>query len=238
MSENATANHDLPLLMPAQAQKHVTVNDAMMRLDGLVDLVLQSTQRVTPPATVTDGMCWAVPMGATNAWEGQEGRIAIGANGGWVFVAPRSGSRAFIVDRGVTAIHNGSAWIAGAVNLGSHGSGLIAMQSTVEATLTAGTSMESGLLIPAGVMVIGVTARVTEAITGTLTSWRLGTQGAEDRFGGGLGKGLNSWSRGIMSQPLTYWEPAPVLLSATGGQFAAGGRVRLVAHWFELRLPD
>ena len=30
-----TARCSLPLLQPAQAQKHVTVNDAMMRLDGL-----------------------------------------------------------------------------------------------------------------------------------------------------------------------------------------------------------
>ena len=37
---DVTANIDLPLLLPAQAQKHVTVNDALMRLDGQVDLVL------------------------------------------------------------------------------------------------------------------------------------------------------------------------------------------------------
>ena len=40
-----TAKLGLPLLAPAQAQKHVTVNEALMRLDGMVDLVLQSTTR-------------------------------------------------------------------------------------------------------------------------------------------------------------------------------------------------
>ncbi|MDF3605686.1 DUF2793 domain-containing protein [Paracoccus sp. DMF-8] len=237
MSENATANHDLPLLMPAQAQKHVTVNDALMRLDGMVDLVLQSLQRVTPPATVVDGMCWGVPAAAENARAGQGGKIAIGANGGWVFVTPRAGARAFVLDQGGGAIHDGTGWIAGAVNLGTHGSGLIAMQQTVEVTLTAGAVVQSDLLIPPGAMMLGVTARVTQQITGTLTSWRLGTQGADDRFGQGLGTGLNSWGRGILSQPLTYWDLSPVILSATGGQFAAG-RVRLVAHWLELRIPD
>lgn len=237
MSETATANNDLPLLMPAQAQKHVTVNDALMRLDGMVDLVLQSLQRVTPPATVVDGMCWAVPSGAESAWQGQAGKIAIGANGGWIFVTPSVGRRAFVLDQGVSAIHNGTAWVPGAVNLGTHGSGLIAMQQTVEVELSAGTVIESDLLIPPGAMMLGVTARVTQQITGTLTSWRLGTQGADDRFGQGLGRGLNSWGRGILSQPLTYWDLTPVILSATGGQFAAG-RVRLVAHWLELRIPD
>ncbi len=86
-------------------------------------------------------------------------------------------------------------------------------------------------------MVVGVTARVTGAITGSLTSWRLGTVGAENRFGEGLGKGLGSWGRGILSQPMTYWDPATIRLGATGGSFAAG-KVRLVAHWLELRIPD
>lgn len=237
MSENATANHALPLLMPAQAQKHVTVNDALQRLDGMVDLVLQSIQRTTPPVAVGDGLCWAVPQGAVNAWEGRAGQIAIGANGGWVFVPPRLGSRAFIADLGVGAIHNGQAWVAGALTMGAHGSGLIARQDSTEVTLAAGAAMDSALVIPAGALVIGVTARVSAAITGTLTSWRLSTAGAEDRFGSGLGKGLGSWGRGILSQPMTYWDAAPVRLTATGGVFA-GGKVRLVAHWFELRIPD
>ena len=237
MSEHATANHDLPLLMPAQAQKHITVNDALMRLDGLVDLVLQSTMRSDPPATATDGMCWAVPPGAINDWEGQAGRIAIGANGGWIFVTPRAGRRAFILDRGVSAVYDGSEWVVGALSLGPHGSGLIAHQETTEVVITAGTSIESDLFIPSGAMVIGVTARVREAITGTLTSWRLGTSDDLSRFGQGLGTGQGSWGRGMLSQPMTYWDVAPLILTATGGAFAAG-RVRLVAHWFELRLPD
>lgn len=237
MSENATQNHELPLLMPAQAQKHVTVNDALMRLDGMVDLVLQSTRRITPPETVVDGMCWAVPSGAVNAWQGRSGQVAIGANGGWVFVTPRQGARAFVLEDGVSAIHSGQRWIAGALTLGGHGSGLIAGQADAEVTLQAGASFETSLVIPDGVMVIGVAARVTEALTGTLTSWQLGTAGAENRFGQGLGKGAGSWGRGILSAPMTYWSPAPVIMTATGGQFASG-KVRLVAHWLELRLPD
>lgn len=236
MSENVTTNHDLPLLSPAQAQKHVTVNEALLRLDGMVDLVLQSLTRHIPPEAVGDGLCWAVPAGAVNGWAGHAGQIAIGANGGWVFVAPRFGSRAFIADEGVSALHDGQTWVPGAVSMGAHGSGLIALQQTVEVTLGAGASVESSLTIPGGAMVMGVTARVTQAITGSLTSWRLGTQGAENRFGEGLGKGLGSWCRGILSQPMTYWDSTPVRLTATGGNFAAG-KVRLVAHWFELRIP-
>lgn len=237
MSDNLTGNLGLPLLLPAQAQKHVTVNDAFMRLDGMVDLLLQSTRRTAPPASAIDGMCWAVPQGAVNAWEGRAGEIAIGANGGWVFAMPRAGNRAFVADSGVQALYDGQKWVEGALTLGSHGAGLIAMQETEDVALTPGAMVESTLILPQGAMVLGVTARVTEAITGSLTSWRLGTQGADNRFGSGLGKGKGSWARGILSQPMTYWEDAPLRIFATGGDFA-GGAVRLVAHWLELRVPD
>ena len=50
-----TTRLGLPLLQPAQAQKHVTVNEALMRLDGTVNLVLQSTVATSPPGAVIDG---------------------------------------------------------------------------------------------------------------------------------------------------------------------------------------
>lgn len=96
-----TARLQMALLQPAQAQKHVTVNESLMRLDGMVNLVLQSVSTQTPPATVLDGQCWGVPAAPTGAWVGQTGRIAVGSNGGWVFLPPSRGMRAFVADRGV-----------------------------------------------------------------------------------------------------------------------------------------
>ncbi|KGJ04824.1 Protein of unknown function [Paracoccus halophilus] len=237
MPENTTANCALPLLMPAQAQKHVTVNDALMRLDGQVDLVLQSLTRSTPPEAVADGLCWGVPAGAVNAWEGQAGKIAIAANGGWVFVQPGFGRRAMIADQGATALHDGLVWVVGAVTLGEHGSGMIARQMSEDVTLGRGTGFQTVMAIPSSALVIGATARVLSTITGGAASWTMGTEGALNRFGQGLGKEQGSWARGILSAPMTYWEPAPVILTATGGQFT-GGQVRVVVHWWELRVPN
>jgi hypothetical protein len=88
----------LPLLRASQAQKHVTMNDALMRLDGLTQLVIASRSLSLPPAAVEDGTAYGVPAGAVNAWAGHEGELAIRANGGWVFALPRAGWRAFIID--------------------------------------------------------------------------------------------------------------------------------------------
>lgn len=237
MPTNETMRLAMPLLQPAQAQKHVTVNEALMRLDGLVNLVLQSVSTAQPPAAVIDGQCWGVPNGAQAAWAGQSGRVAIGSNGGWMFLPPSPGMRAFIVDQGVETIHDGTSWVIGAHTLGRLGSAMIAGVTEAEVTVTAGASIDTGVAIPSGAMVIGAVARVTQAITGNLTSWRLGTQGAENRFGEGIGKARNSWARGMLGAPMTYYQPANLLMTATGGNFS-GGRVSLAVHWWTMRLPN
>lgn len=232
-----TQRFGMPLVQSAQAQKHVTVNESLMRLDGLVNLVLQSVSTLQPPGAVIDGQCWAVPTGATGAWSGEAGRIAIGSNGGWVFVTPAAGMSAFVADLGTRAFHSGSQWIAGAASMGSQGSGMILGMAEAEVQLTTATSFDTGLTIPAHAMVIGAVAKVSTALTGSVTTWRLGTQGAENRFGQGIGTDKNSWARGILGSPMTYYQSANLIMTADSGQFT-GGKVKLAVHWWELRLPD
>lgn len=227
----------MSLLQPAQAQKHVTVNEALMRLDGMVNLVLQSVSTAAPPLAVLDGQCWGVPAAPSGAWVGQAGRIAIGSNGGWVFLPPARGMRGFVADRGVEATHDGTAWIVGALSVGSRGSGLVAGMAEGEVVLGTGNSLVSGVFIPAGALVIGAVGRVTAALTGPLTGWRLGTAGALNRFGQGLGKQQESWARGILGSPMAYFQADPLIVTSEGGNFT-GGRISLAVHWLEMRLPS
>lgn len=232
-----TMRLQLPLLQPAQAQKHVTVNEALMRLDGLTNAVLESVSVTVPPEVVIDGQCWGIPQGATGAWAGQAGRIAVGANGGWVFMAPSRGMRVFVADRGVQAIFDGQGWFMGATSFGALGSGMAFGMAEGEVTVGSGASFNTGIAIPADVMVIGAMAKVTQALTGGLATWRLGTADSNNRFGQGLGKGAGSWARGILGAPMTYHNSATLLMTGEGGGFT-GGKVRLAVHWLELRLPD
>ena len=50
-----TPQMSLPLLAPAQAQKHVTVNEALARIDALTHLVLSSVSVASPPVSAPDG---------------------------------------------------------------------------------------------------------------------------------------------------------------------------------------
>lgn len=232
-----TTRLQMSLLQPAQAQKHVTVNEALMRLDGMVNLVLQSVSVATPPGTVLDGQCWGVPASAQGAWAGQAGRIAVGANGGWIFLTPTPGMRAHVADRGLGAIHDGTSWAVGALSLGGGGSGLMAGMAEGEVTLGSGGTLTTSIFIPSGALVIGAVGRVTAELTGTLTGWRLGTAGALNRFGQGLGKQQGSWARGLLGSPMAYYAADPLIVTAEGGTFT-GGRIKLAVHWLELRLPS
>ena len=225
----------LPLLAPAQAQKHVTVNEALVRLDGLALLRLQSVSLTTPPPAL-DGFAYGVPSGAVNAWAGQEGTVAIASGGGWVFVPAARGWRALVLDDGAQAIFDGSQWRMGALTLSPNG-GSMAMKSVeFDVALTAGASVTTPIMFPARAIAYGITGRVTTAITGAATSWDVGITGDLQRYGSGLGTTLNSWVNGP-GAPQVYWSPTALEITAQGGNFA-GGTIRLVAHYAELSLPD
>lgn len=86
-----TPRLDLPLLMPSQAQKHVTHNEAIDRLDGIVHLTVQAFDVSTPPATPEEGAIWQVGDSPTGLWIGMAGSLARWRNNGWDFLAPREG---------------------------------------------------------------------------------------------------------------------------------------------------
>jgi len=235
MSE--TAQLGLPLLQPAQAQKHVTVNEALLRLDGLVQLVLDSVTLITPPLAPLEGQAWGVPSSAVDAWAGQGGRIAIATNGGWEFVTPKLGWRAHVADRGIGAVHDGSDWKVGQLSLSPNGAGVRVGVVEVDHMVQPGAVSVTGLLIPSHVLVLGVTARVIADLSGTLLDWALGNPGATGRYGSGLGLMAGSHARGVLSSPMAFYAPTPLELVANGGAFSAG-TVRIVVHYLDLTLPS
>ena len=97
MSTSQSARLDLPFLMPAQAQKHVTHNQALRRLDMLVQLSVLSVGTETPPAAPEDGDCYALGAAPGGAWAGQAGMIAGWVDGAWMFFDPAPGWH--LVDR-------------------------------------------------------------------------------------------------------------------------------------------
>ncbi len=104
-------NLDLPYIMPSQAQKHVTHNEALGILDALVQLAVLDRDLAAPPGSVAEGARYIVAGTATGPWAGQEGKIAHRLDGTWSFYTPKPGWLAFIVDETKLVCWTGSAWV-------------------------------------------------------------------------------------------------------------------------------
>lgn len=226
----------LPLLDPAQAQKHVTVNEALVRLDALVQVNLASIGGTTPPGSPAEGEVHAVGNGATGLWAGQDGYLALYLNGGWAFVAPSIGFRGWNASAGVPVTFDGVDWIEGAGSVSPNGAGFVHRTVEIDHAVGTGATSTVSAAIPADAVVYGITGRVLTAIGGA-TSFEIGVPGSTNRYGSGFGTGAGSWARGITGNPLAYYAATDIVLMAVGGAFVGTGTFRLAVHFAELTLP-
>ena len=109
-SNDQTPLLSLPYIQGAQAQKHVTHNEALELLDVVVQLAVESLEAVTPPSSAAEGQAWVVGAAATGAWSGYTGQIAAWRGGGWLFVAPQIGWRAWDKTNAVIVVYDGLSW--------------------------------------------------------------------------------------------------------------------------------
>ena len=234
MSE--TAKLGLPLVQPAQAQKHVTVNDAFQRLDAFAQISIVTTGGATPPPTPSEGELHSVGVGAVADWAGHDGELALFLNGGWLFVQPNVGWRGWRLDLGSSVTYDGVDWIEGGGAVTQNGAGFVHRSIENDHVVAAGTTSDLIGFIPANAMVYGVTGRVLANIGGP-TSLEIGVAGSSNRYGSGIGVSTGSWARGLTSNPLAYYSPTDLILTATGGSFDGSGIIRLAVHFAELTLP-
>lgn len=113
MSESAV--NKIPLLVEAQAQKHVTVNEALALIDillsGAVETASLPAQPSSPPP---DGSAYILPPGKTGPDWGiyADHAVAYRRNGAWFEIKPRAGLRFWVKDANVLRVFDGSAWVA------------------------------------------------------------------------------------------------------------------------------
>ena len=100
----------LPYIQPAQAQKHVTHNEALRRLDALVQLSVESRSQSAPPVDPADGARFIVASGATGDWAGQDDAVALNAGGAWLFLPPKTGWQAWVADEGLQVVWHDGLW--------------------------------------------------------------------------------------------------------------------------------
>lgn len=108
---DTSPNLALPYLLANQAQKHVTVNEALRRLDALVQLSVLSASLAAPPASPADGDRYIVPAGATGTWAGTDLSIAAWQDGTWEIYPAAEGWRAWVADEARMAVFTSGSWV-------------------------------------------------------------------------------------------------------------------------------
>ena len=231
MSES-TSNLALPYILSAQAQKHVTHNEALRHLDALVHLSVVSKTQATPPTDPPDGDRYIVASGATDAWTGQENAIAAFQDGAWAFHQPKPGWLAWIQDQARQEIFDGAAWIDPGKIVPSAAHTII---RTIEEQLSLmGETTIAATQIADRVILLGVSVRVLETVEGA-TSFDVGIAGDIAKFGGSLGTAIGDTNIGVIG-PHAFYEPASILVTANGSAFT-GGKLALALHFIQCGPP-
>lgn len=135
----------LPLLFAGQSQKEVTVNEALLAADLLLHPAIEAVA-ATPPAAPTNGQCWLVGADATGAFAGQTDRIAAWSEGGWRFIAPREGMRAFDISATAQRLYAGGNWRLAAAPVSPSGGSVVDSQARVAIAAIIASLRSAGVL--------------------------------------------------------------------------------------------
>lgn len=105
-------NLELPFVAASQAQKHVTVNESLRRIDAVVQLAVKDRTLNAPPVSPSEGERYIVgpapdPM---SAWAGEAHNIAAYIDGAWIFFVPREGWLSYVMAESALVFFDGQEW--------------------------------------------------------------------------------------------------------------------------------
>lgn len=127
-------NLGLPFIEAAQAQKHVTHNEALALLDAVVQIAVSDMAANAPPATPASGARVIVGAAPTGLFAGMAGRIASYDDAGWRFVSPKGGWIVWSSADSLFFVYSGSAWMKLTDALGAiQNLGMLGVATTADA---------------------------------------------------------------------------------------------------------
>lgn len=230
-----TTNLLFPYLEASQAQKEVTVNSTLTKLDALVMMSIKDRDLSTPPVSPTEGHRYIVASSPTGSWTGQAGKIAAYQNGGWVFYTPKIDFQAYVEDENTEVFYTGSSWnVIGQDTLISKATGEFFKinRKELDVTLSSGSTITATNFINDRAIVFGIACRVMTAVTGA-TSFNIGISGEPNKFGGSIGVIADSTNIGVIN-PQAFYANTNVLITANGGNFS-GGEIKIIQHYAEMK---
>ena len=227
-----TPNLQLPYILSAQAQKHVTHNDALRMLDALVHISVETRTLAAPPPTPEAGARYIVGSGASGDWLNQDNNLAAYQDDAWTFYAPNNGWLAWLQDEEVLTVFRNGLWqsLDEEVSNGAH----TRLRTQQDMLVLSGTSTPANILIRDRSIVLGVSVVVDQAIAGA-ASFDVGIADEVDKFGGDLGITSGATNIGVIG-PTAFYEDTSIIVTANGGAFSAGS-LKLALHEIDCGPP-
>ncbi|NCO87105.1 MAG: DUF2793 domain-containing protein [Rhodobacterales bacterium] len=170
---DTSPNLDLPYIQPSQAQKHVTHNEAIRRLDALVQMVVVDRDLALPPAAAPDGARYIVATGGSADWTGWDGNIALATDGGWTQIIAQEGWLVWVADEAVFVVRTAAGWTVLSTGGGGGGGGDV---PDADFTLTDDVDPTRKARFDAGAISTGTTRILTLPDANTVLAGLAGTQ--------------------------------------------------------------
>lgn len=227
----------LPELAAAQAQKHITVNEALNIIDACMNMTVIRADNTNPPASPNDGDKYIPAATAGGDWTGHENKIAVYYGGNWYILNPQEGWRCYNQNTDELLKFNGSSWVT-LSSTNTAGDATSGAQSNFEIiseeVSLSGASVDTTIVIPNPSIVFNVSCRVNTEVTGA-SSFDVGVAGNTSQFGGSIPLTVGTANAGIIG-PTGFYAETPIRLTANGSNFT-GGAVRVAIHYYKATVP-
>jgi hypothetical protein len=141
-----TSRYGLPMLASGQAQKEVTHNEALLLLDAMAHITIESRNQSVPPTSPQLGQIWLIAAAPTGQWQDRAGQLAVWSSGGWRYIVPNTGMILWSISDGVFIYYDGSLWVVGSwpvQQLMVSGQRVIAARQAAIADPAGGTSADT-----------------------------------------------------------------------------------------------
>lgn len=112
-----TNNLPVTLVEQSQAQKEITINEALMVLDALQNNGVLDKDLTAPPGSPAAGDTYIVAASPTGAWSGKAKNVAY-YDQAWKFIAPQEGVTLWVCDEDKLYTYDGTNWTQSAYKPG------------------------------------------------------------------------------------------------------------------------
>lgn len=235
---DATPILALPLILPSQADKHVTHNEAILALDALLHLSVEATGANTPPVAPAEGARHRVGPAPSGPWAGQAGKLAQWRDGGWIFFAPAAGWTASVAADSHLLVHDGTDWR----DLKARAADIMGINATADTTNRLSVSSPASLFNHSGT---GHQLKINKATAGDTASivFQTGFSGriemgatGDDRFHLKVSANGAGWTESLVADAATGFVGVGGVAAPTAA-LHVGGAAR-VGQYAKAALPS